>query len=162
MIESTVGWILASPLNQFVLGWNWTWVILECLHFVGLSLLLGSLLVIDLRLVGFFKQIPLAATHQLLPWVFVGFGINLVTGVMFFFGDPERYSINIGFQIKFFLIFLAGLNALWFFLKIDRPMQDWDQHGDTPILAKVIGGGSLAIWFSVLMLGRLIPYVGTG
>ena len=162
MIESFVAWVLSTPINKFVLDWNWTWVILECLHFVGLSLLLGSLLVIDLRLAGFFRRIPLAATHQLLPWVFVGFGINLVSGVLFFFGDPERYSINIGFQIKFFLIFLAGLNAVWFYLKIDKPMRDWDQHGDTPALAKLIGGGSLTIWFAVLIFGRLIPYVGTG
>lgn len=162
MTEAFINWVSGTAINTWVLEWSWTWVILECLHFVGLSLLLGSLLVIDLRLVGFFKRIPLLATHQLLPWVFVGFGINLTSGVLFFFGDPGRYTINIGFQIKFALIALAGLNALWFYIAIDKQMHDWDQHGATPGLAKIIGGASLVIWFSVLIFGRLIPYVGTG
>lgn len=162
MIESFIEWVASTSLNAWVLQWNWTWPILEIAHFMGLCMLLGSLLVIDLRLVGFFKSIPLMATHKILPWTFVGFGINLVTGVLFFFGDPGRYTINIGFQIKMLLVFLAGLNALWFYLKIDKPMRTWDPYGDTPALAKVIGSLSLVIWFTVLACGRLIPYVGSG
>jgi len=162
MLEALIEWVGGTPVNSFVLSWNWTWVILETLHFIGLTLLLGSLLVIDLRLIGLFRHIPINATHQLLPWVFVGFGINLVSGVLFYFGDPGRYTINIGFQIKFFLIFLAGLNALWFYLTIYKEMHSWQPHGDTPALAKVIGCASLAVWFGVLIFGRLIPYVGTG
>lgn len=162
MIESFIEWAANTPLNGLVMNWPWTWVILETLHFIGLSILIGALLVMDLRLIGFFRALPVSATHQLLPWVFVGFGINLVSGVLFFFGDPGRYTINIGFQIKFFLIFLAGVNALWFFWKINRDMHTWEPYGGTTGLAKVIGFASLAFWFSVLIMGRLIPYVGTG
>ena len=162
MTEAFVEWAASTPLNTLATHWTWTWVILESLHFIGLSILIGSLLVIDLRLAGFFKRLPIEATHQLLPWVFLGFGINLLSGVLFFFGDPGRYSINIGFQIKFLLIFLAGLNALWFYRSINRDMRSWEPHGTTTGLAKVIGGVSLAFWFAVLIFGRLIPYVGTG
>ena len=162
MIESFIEWAAGTPLNSLALSWTWTWVILETLHFIGLSILIGSLLVIDLRLMGLFKGLPLAATKQLLPWSLVGFAINLLTGILFFFGDPGRYTINIGFQIKFLLIILAGLNAVWFKFAIDREMDNWDPHGATTGSARVIGLASIGLWFGVLILGRLIPYVGTG
>ena len=117
---------------------------------------------IDLRLIGFVKKLSLQLTHALLPLVVLGFTINLVTGVMFYVGDPERYAVNIGFQIKMLLVLLAGLNALWFFLRIDKPMKGWNEYGDTTIEAKAVGALSLGLWFGVLICGRLIPYVGTG
>jgi hypothetical protein len=80
------------------------------------------------------------STHRLLPWAVIGFVMNLVSGFLFFMGDPGRYSINIGFQIKMVLVLVAGLNVLIF------------------ALAWV----SLAAWTGVLLLGRLIPYIGTG
>ena len=162
MTESIVSWIEGGTLNTWVLGSSWIWPMMEILHFVGLTLLLGSLLVIDLRLAGFFRQINIVATHKLLPWVFIGFGLNLTTGVLFFFGDPGRYSINIGFQIKMILVLVAGMNALWFYWKINPVMRTWEPGCDTPAIAKTIAWVSLGTWFSVLVLGRLIPYVGTG
>lgn len=162
MTESLISWIEGGTLNTWVLGASWIWPTMEILHFVGLSLLLGSLLVIDLRMAGFFRQINIVATHKLLPWVFLGFGLNLVTGVLFFFGDPGRYAINIGFRIKMILVLIAGLNALMFYWKIDPVMKTWAPDCDTPAIAKTIAWVSLGTWFGVLILGRLIPYVGTG
>ncbi len=140
----------------------WLWPVMETLHFIGLSMLLGGLIIIDTRLAGLFRGINIAATHKLLPWVFIGFGINLVTGVLFFFGDPMRYSVNIGFQIKMVLVVIAGLNALWFWFRINKDMHTWAADADTPAEAKVVAWVSLVTWTGVLLLGRLIPYVGTG
>lgn len=162
MLQALVDWAITTPLNSWVLSWNWTWVILEILHFVGLTLLLGGLLVIDLRFMGFLKQIPPMVTHKLLAIVFLGFTINLVSGILFFFGDPGRYAINIGFQIKFGLIILAGLNVLWFYFKVVRTMNTWADVDSPPASAKFIASTSLVLWFAVLICGRLIPYVGTG
>lgn len=161
-MESFAQSIEGGAIYNMVIGSTWLWPFMEIVHFVGLSLLMGGLIVVDLRLAGFFRSINLVATHKLLPWVFVGFGLNLVTGVLFFFGDPLRYSENIGFRIKMVLILIAGLNALWFYWKINPVMHSWDGDADTPALAKVIAFVSLATWTSVLLLGRLIPYVGTG
>ncbi|MCG8450378.1 MAG: hypothetical protein MI725_12485 [Pirellulales bacterium] len=135
---------------------------MEIIHFVGLSLLLGGFIVIDLRLMGFFRQVNLAATHKLLPLVFFGFTLNLITGTLFFFGDPMRYAINIGFQAKMILVAIAGLNALWYYWKIRPILDTLDADADPPPLAKTIAFLSLGCWTSVLLLGRLIPYVGTG
>jgi len=162
MIETLVQMIEGSAINNWVLSSAWLWPLMEILHFVGLTLLLGALLIVDLRLAGHLRKMNILSTHRLLPWAIFGFSINLVTGVLFFMGDPARYSINIGFQIKMVLILVAGLNALWFFVKLQPVMQDWDPYGDTPAIAKVIAYLSLGTWFAVLLLGRLIPYIGTG
>ena len=124
-MEAFVQAVEGSVINQWVIGSAWTWPILEILHFMGLSFLLGALLVIDLRMAGFFRQINVAATHKLLPWVFLGFGINLVTGFLFLMGDPARYTANIGFWWKMILVCVAGLNALWFWFKVNDDMKTW-------------------------------------
>lgn len=161
-MESLITTIEGSALNEWVLGSAWIWPLLEILHFIGLSLLLGSLIIADLRLAGLFRQISIEATHRLLPLAFLGFGINLTTGFLFVIGDPARYFANIGFRIKMLLVLLAALNALWFYWKLNPVMRSWDAHGDTPALAKTIAFLSLGIWTGVLLLGRLIPYIGTG
>lgn len=161
-METFVTAVEGSAINHWVLGFTWTWPILEILHFIGLSLLLGALLVIDLRMAGFFRRIDITGTHKMLPWVFVGFGINLVTGFLFLMGDPARYTANIGFWWKMFLVGLAGVNAIWFWIKISPVMSGWEPHADPPALAKTIAWVSLGSWFGVLLLGRLIPYIGTG
>jgi len=162
LAESLVNWIDGGFLNSWILGSAWVWPTLEILHFVGLSLLLGAIIVVDLRMAGVLQSLNVTAILRLLPLAAIGFTINLVTGTLFFFGDPARYSINIGFQVKMILVLLAGLNALWFYFKIEPFVQAWEPYGDTPRLAKVIGLTSLATWLGVLLLGRLIPYVGTG
>ncbi len=161
-MESLVQVIEGGAINTWVLSTYWLWPLLEIIHFIGLSLLLGSMLLVDLRLAGFLRQIDIMSTHRLLPWAAIGFGMNLASGFLFFMGDPGRYSINIGFQIKMVLVLIAGLNVLIFALKINPVIASWDPHGDTSGFAKTVAWVSLATWTGVLLLGRLIPYIGTG
>lgn len=162
MTESLVQAIEGGAINTWVLSTYWLWPLLEIIHFIGLSLLLGSMLIVDLRLAGFLRPIDIRALHRLLPWATLGFIMNAVSGFLFFMGDPGRYSINIGFQIKMVLVLIAGLNVLVFALKVSPLINDWERHGDTPGLAKTVAWVSLGAWTGVLLLGRLIPYLGTG
>ncbi len=158
---ATLDWIEAN-LGVIVFTLPWTWPILETLHFFGLCMLLGGLLVIDLRLLGFNRVIPAVSVHDLLPLVIAGFVINLVTGIGFFIGDPHRYAINIGFQLKMVLIVLAGLNALYYQLRLAPQLDSWAGRSEVPMNAKIVGATSLVLWFGVLAYGRLMPYIGTG
>lgn len=162
MIDAMVGMIEGSAINNMILSSQWLWPSLEITHFIGLSLLLGSMLVVDLRLAGLLRQIDIHTVHSLLPWASLGFVLNLVSGALFVLGDPARYAVNIGFQIKMILVLIAGLNALWFFCKLNPQIAAWEPHADTPAMAKVVAIVSLGAWFGVLLLGRLIPYIGTG
>ena len=161
-MEALAQSIDGGAIYTWVVSNFWLWPIMEILHFIGLSLLLGALIVIDLRMIGFFRGMDIRATHALLPWVFVGFALNLVTGVLFFFGDPFRYASHTGFQLKMILVVIAGLNALWYYWKIHPAMHDWDADTDPPGLAKIIASISLVTWTGVLLLGRWIPYISTG
>ena len=154
--------IADSRLNQWIQETYWLWPVLEITHFIGLSLLLGGLIVVDLRMAGHFKSLDAAATHRLLPLVLFGFGLNLLTGILFFYGDPMRYAANIGFRIKMVLVMIAGLNALLYHWRIDARVQAELSSGNSPLMAKCVAYTSLAAWTGVLLFGRLIPYVGTG
>lgn len=162
MNDAIVEYLTSTALNEWILSAVWAWPIFETIHFFGLSLLMGGLLITDLRLMGIFKGMSIAATEKIIPFVLLGFALNLATGIMFCIGDPGRYIINIGFQIKMVLMLLAGLNALYFWLKISPLMESWDQSGETALSGKLVGALSLVLWFGVLIFGRLIPYVGTG
>ena len=158
---SALDWI-AENLGVVVLTLPWTWPIMETLHFIGLCMLLGGLLVIDLRLLGYNRLIPTVASHDILPIVYTGLAINTLTGSLFFIGDPHRYFVNISFQIKMLLFVLAGLNALWYQLRLSPRIDALPSGTELPGEARVAGALSLGLWFGVLILGRLIPYLGTG
>ena len=162
MLISFAESIVDSMLTQWIQSTYWLWPVLEITHFIGLTLLLGGLIVIDLRMAGFFRAIDPAATHKLLPAVILGFTLNLITGILFFYGDPMRYSINIGFQIKMVLVIIAGLNAAVYHFIVDPILQTMDRNLASPAIAKLVALTSLGARTGVLLLGRLIPYVGTG
>lgn len=157
----SLDWIAAN-LGVYILALPWTWPIMETLHFIGLCMLLGGLLVIDLRLLGYNRIIPTVASHDLLPVIYLGLAINVTTGVLFFVGDPHRYFINISFQLKMLLFVLAGLNALWYQFKLSPRLDALPVGTAIPGDARLAGALSLGLWFGVLILGRLIPYLGTG
>ncbi|MBN1239408.1 MAG: hypothetical protein JXB36_12975 [Gammaproteobacteria bacterium] len=161
-MNSIADWMQTTWINALALNYAWTWPTLETLHFIGMSLLIGAIIIMDLRLIGVQRVIPSVSVHTLLPIAFIGFGINLLTGIIFLFGDPNRYFINISFQIKMVLVLLAGLNALLYAVKVAPAMANAGPHDPTPGLAKAVGAASLLLWAGVLCFGRLIPYLGTG
>ena len=149
--------IETSALGQVMRDSVWLFPMAEILHFMGLSLLIGSLLVVDCRLLGFARNFPVAAVYRFLPLALAGFGINLVTGTMFFFSDPFRYYPNIAFRIKMLLIILAGLNALYFTMTVRGKSAEAGGEAGTDI--KTVSTLSFLFWIGVIILGRFIPYV---
>ena len=81
-------------------------------------------------------------------------------GVFFVVGNPHRYAVNYAFQMKVVLLLLAGLNALWFRLKISPQMKNWAETTESPALARFMGAASLILWFGVGIHGRLITFFG--
>lgn len=150
--------IETSALGQLMHGTAWLFPMAEILHFMGLSLLIGSLLVVDCRLLGFARGFAVESVYKFLPLALAGFGINLVTGIMFFFSDPFRYYPNIAFRIKMLFILLAGLNALYFAIKVHgNSVQTEGGEAGTDI--RTVSTLSLLFWLGVIILGRFIPYV---
>ncbi|MFN0002443.1 MAG: hypothetical protein ACKVOF_06580 [Pseudohongiellaceae bacterium] len=137
----------------------WMWPLMENFHFLGLSILFGGLVAIDLRVIGVARFVPMKAALTLIPYVMIGFAINLITGIFFFSGDPFRYFYNLSFQWKMALVFLAGINALWFWFGEHAKLSKLADGEQADFPAKVIAAISLALWVGVIILGRLIPYL---
>ena len=161
-MNSLINWMQSTWINNLAVGYAWSWPALETLHFFGMCVLFGALIIMDLRLIGWEKAAAVVDTDKLYPIALAGFGINLITGIIFCFGDPGRYFINISFQIKMVLLLLAGLNFLYYKLKVEHMLAAVGPGEDTPAIAKVVGAASLILWTGVLSYGRLIPYLGTG
>ena len=150
-------WIRDTWLGATVRESRWIFASGEILHFVGLSLLVGGILIVDLRLLGFIRRVPIRAALAFLPFVIAGFLINLLTGIVFFSADPMMYWPSPAFKLKMFLILLAGLNALVFIVMAQRKTLNLRDDESTGTLAKVTAGLSLGLWLCVLLLGRLLP-----
>ncbi|SRR5579871_174098 len=148
-------WIKELPLGAAVRESRWLFAMGETLHFIGLSLMVGGLLIVDLRLLGFIRSVPMRAALAFLPFVIVGFLINLATGIEFFVTDPFMYWPNPAFKLKLTLIMLAGLNAVVFMVLDHRHKLALTK--DTGAYVKVAAGLSLSLWLCVLLLGRLLP-----
>ncbi len=150
---------LARVIGDAMVNVTWTWAASETVHFIGLSLLFGVVLLVDLRMLGFVKGIPYTVLHRLLPWGLLGFGLNVITGMLFFVGAPIGFYVtNNLFFWKMALILVAGANALYF-TAFDQP---WTlEAGDAPPLAaKFAAASGIALWLGVLFCGQMLPFFG--
>jgi hypothetical protein len=155
-----VEWVKTSAASNWINQSTWIWPLCEILHFIGLSLLLGVTGFFDLRLMGFFRRIPVAAARDLMPLALAGFAINLITGVVFLIGLPEQYAHNRMWWFKIGFIVLAGLNALLYETALSQKVLALGPAADTPRSVKLIGLVSLASWLAVLYCGRMLPFLG--
>jgi uncharacterized membrane protein len=137
---------------------QWRWAASETVHFIGLCLLFGVVLVVDLRMLGFMKGISFSALHRLLPWGVLGFGMNVVTGMLFFVGAPNSYVTSSVFFWKLALILVAGANALYFTVFENA----WTLGaGDTPpVTAKAAAASGILLWAGVIFCGQWLPFLG--
>lgn len=142
-------------LGDFARDNAWFFTLGLILHFVGLCALLGTMLVIDLRVLGVARRMPVAGALSLLPLALAGFALNLLTGVVFFCFDPFGYWQNPAFKLKLLLIVAAGLNAL-FFAAVARRTGVLGVGHEPAAMLKVSAALSLMLWFGTLLLGRLI------
>lgn len=93
-----------------------------------------------------------------MPWAWIGFAIQLVTGTILFASEATKTYPNIVFRIKMLMIVVAGINAMVFHLTTNRRAGEWEQSPSTPIAAKIAGLASIALWFGIVIAGRFIAY----
>ena len=159
MISRAVHVFEPSPekFAELMTASKWWWAFMMDMHFVGLALLIGTVGILDLRVLGFAKQIPIDPLHRLIPWAMAGFGINLVTGILAFTGMGNYYTYDWAFWLKMLAIMLLGLNVAAFYLTgAFESVEGLGPGEDAPPLAKFIAASSLFLWFTVITLGRYI------
>jgi uncharacterized membrane protein len=165
--EGTVGSIIHTfepapeKFSEAVTFSKWWWTFMMIMHFLGLIMIVGTVGLLDLRIMGFLKQLPVAPVHRFLPWAMAGLGVNIVTGLLAFIGLPENYIYSGVFWLKMLSLLLLGLNAAAFYLTdIFAGVESLAAGEDAPISAKLIAASSLFLWFAVITFGRYIQPLG--
>jgi hypothetical protein len=149
----------AKAIGHFVAGGvRWAWPTCQTLHFMGLSLLMGVVFVVDLRVLGVMKSVSFSSVHRLLPWGMLGFGLNLFTGMCYFLAAPEQYTKNVTFYWKMALVMIAGVNVIYFTV-FDAP---WalQANDEAPLTIKMVAVSSVLLWIAVMFCGLMLPFLG--
>ena len=137
--------------------------VIEATHVCGLAMVVGSISIIDLRLLG------LASTRRsfqrlasdTLKWTWAAFALTAATGALMFITNAGVYYHNFYFRAKMAALLLAGLNMLVFELTAGRTIHRWDKDTAAPLVGKAMATLSLIIWISVIFLGRWIGFTTT-
>lgn len=132
----------------------------EGAHILSLSLSVGLILMLDLRLLQLaFREEPVSKImRQVMPWALPGFAIMFTTGIVLFLAQAESVYANNYFRVKMLLLFLLGVNAAIFQRRFHPHLDKWDTEGVAPAGVRVIAAVSLVLWAVVIACGRLMAY----
>jgi hypothetical protein len=159
-LEEFLRWLEATPVavtireNEILFPW------IESFHVLAIVLVVGTISIIDLRLLGV-ASLDRAASRlmgDVLPWTWGAFVIAAVTGGLLFSSNAPNYAHNFFFQGKMLLLAAAGLNMAIFHAFGIRDVARWDTKPDTPPAAKAAGAVSLGLWIAVIAFGRWIGF----
>ena len=134
--------------------------IIETTHVATLTLFVGLIAIMDLRLLGLtLKAVPVSdIVRRILPWALLGFAVSVTSGLLLFYSTPVRMVHNVFFRYKLVALLLAGVNAGLFHTGIYKRVAEWDRSALIPRRVKVAGAISLALWASIVVSGRMIAY----
>jgi hypothetical protein len=133
---------------------------IECVHVLALTLVIGSIAIVDLRLLGWAsRQLSIGKlSAEVLPCTWLAFAVAVISGLLLFSSNAVKYSHNFPFQLKMLLLVLAGLNMSIFHLFVNRRMKHWETAAGTPWPAKLAGAASLVLWIGIAAFGRWIGF----
>jgi hypothetical protein len=156
---TAMGAIEASALGQAMRQWLWLYPSVEIVHITGIALLVGSIAILDLRLLGLSRSLPVRrlAAH-ILPWSIASFALIVPSGLAMFVAHANDLLSNPLFAVKMCLILLAGANAGILHAGVFRSAGQWDVDVMPPLAARAAAAASLLLWISAIACGRLLAY----
>jgi len=153
-------WLQASPWAVFIHKQAWAFTTIQVIHVVAISLVIGTIMIVDLRLLGLAsRKRPVAElSRQVLPFTWAAFVLAVIAGSLLFISRATEYFGNTMFWIKMALIVIAGINMVIFEFITVRDVKEWNLSPTPPLAARLAGGISIACWVLVLVCGRLIGF----
>jgi hypothetical protein len=147
---------VATAIRENELLFPW----IESIHVIAIVLVVGTISIVDLRLMGLAsRERPVnQLTHDLLPFTWGAFIVAAIAGALLFSSKADAYAHNFFFQGKMVLLALAGINMCIFHLVIGRDRGRWRTAAQTPMLARIAGTASLALWIAIVAFGRWIGF----
>ena len=149
-----------NELGALIRHSPWAYPALEITHIAGFVVLVGSVLVFDLRVLGLGQNIGVRELARLtLPFSISALLLVIPSGLLLFLSDATAILTNPAFQMKLGLLGLAGLNAAAFHLGPYQSVSEWDRLAPAPWGGRLGAAASLLLWLSVIAAGRFIAYV---
>jgi hypothetical protein len=147
-------WLNGSAAASAMNGPEWAFPVVESLHFAGFALLIGTIAIVDLRLLGFGmrRQSTSDLASDLAPWTLAGLAVMLITGPLMFSADAVVYYVNPSFRFKMVCLAIA----IFYNFTVHR----WASRSEpSPVVGKLVAFFSLALWTAVVAGGRMIAFV---
>ena len=159
-LPEILGWLQTTAVATTIQESQYGFPLVVGTHILGLGLSVGTLLWVDLRLIGVTRLGSRVSDvyRSLAPWFLFGFTMMLMSGAMLFTAYATAAYANTYFRIKMTTLVLAGANALLFHTVTQRAQAGWDDSPRPPIAARVAGFTSLALWAIVILMGRMMSY----
>ena len=160
MFEQFLQWLQDSSIATAIREGETSFPWIECVHVLALTVVIGSIAIVDLRLLGVASRDRGVAqtTAGVLPVTWTAFVFAVTTGALMFASNATVYAHNFYFQSKMALIALAGINMAVYHLFLNRGVDTWHTAGATPLRARVVGGLSLCLWIAIAAFGRWIGF----
>jgi uncharacterized membrane protein len=154
-------WLENSSPAVAIAESEWLFPTIETVHVLALTMVFGSIAMLDLRLLGLANRSRgvRQLSEEILPWTWTAFVIAAISGVLMFISAATKYFDNIPFRIKILLLALAGLNMAVFQTTGYRSVAAWNDDVKTPRPARIAAGFSIALWIGVVFAGRWIGFV---
>jgi hypothetical protein len=159
-IDRALAWLQSTPLAQTIAENEILFPWIESVHVLAIVLVVGTISIVDLRLLGLASLDRTASRlmHDVLPFTWGAFAVAAITGPLMFSSDAVHYAHNFFFRGKLVLLVLAGLNMTVFHLIGMRDIATWSAQHTTPPAAKAAAAMSLLLWILVIACGRGIGF----
>ena len=159
-LQPLLHWLYETPLATAIResGNLFPWI--ESVHVLAITLVVGSISIIDLRLLGLvWKGRAISRLlSEVLPLTWVAFVVAAITGTLLFSSNAVKYTDNHFFQAKMILLVIAFLNMMAFHVITSRGMEAWDTSPRVPAMVRAAGGISLGLWIAIIACGRWIGF----
>jgi hypothetical protein len=159
LLAAIESWPVSAALRGEMPGTEWLFPIVETLHVMALTLVFGSIAMLDLRLLGIASRSSSVSrlSSEVLPWTWAAWCTAALFGTLMFMAKAGTYAGNLQFRLKFVCMGLAAVNMLIFHFGAFRQVARWDS-GEPPVSAKVAGAMSLSLWICVVFFGRWVGF----
>ena len=159
LLTTIEDWPISAALRGEIPGTEWLFPIIETLHVMALTIVVGSIAMVDLRLLGITSRNSAVSrlSNEVLPWTWTAWAAAAMFGTLIFMAKANTYAGNLQFRLKFACMGLAAVNMLIFHFGAYRRVAHWDL-GEPPMSAKVAGALSLLLWVGVVFFGRWVGF----
>jgi hypothetical protein len=139
---------------------DYAFSIIESIHVLGITLLFGTIALLDLRMLGLvLRPIPITRiARAVFPLTWSGFGVMFASGFLLFWAEAAKNYANPAFRAKLILLGLVGMNPLIFHTTVYRRVHEWESLAISPWRARTAAVASLTLWSGVIIAGRAIAY----